>query len=67
MFLADVHPKRLALLLGGVKGQLDAEGFPTGRDLVGLQRRLFDEHFGWRPADFDAAYFGWLPGFVAGD
>ena len=65
VFLATEHPEAFAALLGGVKGQLDAAGYPSGEDLVGLQRRLFDEHFGWTPADFDAAYFAWLPTFVA--
>ena len=64
VFLEAEHPKELALLLGGVKGQLDAEGYPTGRDLAGLQRKLLAEHFGWTPAEFDAAYFAWLPGFI---
>jgi len=67
VFLESQFPGELALFLGGVKGQLDAEGYPTGRDLVGLQRKLLSEHFGWSPADFDAAYFAWLPGFISGE
>jgi hypothetical protein len=67
VFLNAEHPKELALLLGGVKGQLDAEGYPTGRDLVGLQRKLLAEHFGWTPAEFDTAYFAWLPEFIGAE
>lgn len=64
-FLVEEHPMAFAELLGGIKGQLDAAGYPSGADLVGLQRRLFTEHFTWAPADFDTAYFEWLPTFVA--
>lgn len=59
-FLADEHPERLAAFLGGVKGQLDAAGYPSGEDLPGLQRRLLEELWDWSPADFDAAWLAWV-------
>lgn len=59
-FLADLHPQALAAFLGGVKGQLDAAGYPSGEDLPGLQRRLLKELWGWTPADFDAAWLAWV-------
>jgi len=48
-----------AAFLGGVKGQLDAQGYPSGSDLPGLQRTLLKDLFGWTPADFDAAWTEW--------
>jgi len=59
-FLADEHPAELAAFLGGVKGQLDDAGYPSGEDLPGLQRRLLKELWGWTPADFDAAWSVWV-------
>jgi hypothetical protein len=59
-FLADEHPERLAAFLGGVKGQLDAQGYPSGEDLPGLQRRLLKELWDWTPADFDVAWTAWV-------
>lgn len=61
-FLADEHPDQLAAFLGGVKGQLDEAGYPSGADLPGLQRRLLKELWGWTPADFDAAWTAWVLG-----
>jgi hypothetical protein len=58
-FLLDEHPQAFAAFLGGVKGQLDAQGYPTGSDLPELQRRLLKELLGWTPADFDAAWTTW--------
>lgn len=63
-FMVDEHPAAFAELLGGLKGQLDSEGYPTGADLPGLTRKLWKEHFEWTPQDFDTAYFAWLPGFI---
>jgi hypothetical protein len=61
-FLADEHPAELAAFLGGVKGQLDAAGYPSGADLPGLQRSLLKELWGWTPAEFDAAWTAWVEG-----
>jgi hypothetical protein len=58
-FLLEEKPEAFAAFLGGVKGQLDAQGYPTGNDLPDLQRRLLKELFGWTPADFDAAWEAW--------
>lgn len=63
-FLADEHPAALALFLGGLKGQLDAAGYPSGEDLPALQRALWKQHFDWTAQEFDAAYLAWLPGFI---
>jgi hypothetical protein len=59
-FLIDVHPDAFARFLGGIKGQLDAQGYPTGADLEGLQRNLLKEIWGWTPADLDQAWETWL-------
>jgi hypothetical protein len=59
-FLSSEHPAAFAALLGGIKGQLDAAGYPSGADLPGLQRALFAEHFGWTPAEFDTAWSAWV-------
>jgi len=58
-FLLDEHPTQFAAFLGGVKGQLDAQGYPSGSDLPELQRRLLKELFDWTPADFDTAWTAW--------
>lgn len=58
-FLIDEHPKELAAILGGIKGQLDAGGIPSGKDLTDLQRKLFQSNGGWTPAGFDEAWRKW--------
>ncbi|KAA3607891.1 MAG: hypothetical protein DWQ01_12450 [Planctomycetota bacterium] len=55
-FLLDQHPDAFAAFLGGVKGQLDSRGYPTGKDLQGLQRKLLKEHFGWTPLQLEQAW-----------
>jgi glutaredoxin len=55
-FLIAEHPAALARFLGGIKGQLDERGSPSGRDLPGLQRNLLKEIWRWTPADFDEAW-----------
>jgi hypothetical protein len=59
-FLLDEHGDKFARLLGGVKGQLDEKGYPTGRDLPGLQRNLLRDVFGWTPDQLDAAWAEWM-------
>lgn len=59
-FLVREHPERFAAFLGALKGQLDERGYPSGEDLVGLQRRLLKELWGWTVADFDAAWQAWV-------
>jgi hypothetical protein len=66
-FLLDTQPEGLAKLLGGVKGQLDAKGYPSGNDLPGLQRKLFKELFGWAPAAFDEVWRAWAAAPAAPD
>jgi hypothetical protein len=58
-YLLDERPEQLAKLLGGVKGQHDAQGIPSGSDLPGLQRWLFKELFGWTPLEFDEVWRAW--------
>ena len=64
-FLMEEHPDKFAQLLGILKGQLDSEGYPTGDDLDGLQRRTFRELWSWSFADFDAAWKAWLEPMLA--
>ncbi|HKE02298.1 MAG TPA: hypothetical protein VKE69_14870 [Planctomycetota bacterium] len=59
-FLLDAHGDAFAKLVGGVKGQLDERGYPSGRDLPGLQRTLLRELFGWTPDAFDRAWAEWV-------
>ncbi|MBK7878347.1 MAG: hypothetical protein IPJ77_22050 [Planctomycetes bacterium] len=59
-FLLDAHPEKTAQFLGGVKGQLDAQGIPTGRDLPDLQRKLLKDLWDWNPVTFDEAWTGWV-------
>lgn len=59
-FLIEEHPEKLASFLGGVKGQLDEQQQPTGRDLPGLQRRLLKEIWSWSTPEFDAAWAAWV-------
>jgi len=61
-FLVEEHPEKFAQFLGGLKGQLDDKGYPTGADMVGLQRRLLKETWGWTPAEFDEAWRNWVLG-----
>jgi hypothetical protein len=58
-FLVDEHPSEFAKILGGVKGQLDAEGRPSGKDLPDLERKLFKETGGWTPQSFDEDWRKW--------
>ncbi|TAH37047.1 MAG: hypothetical protein EYC70_08680 [Planctomycetota bacterium] len=59
-FLAAEHPEKLAGFLGGVKGQLDTQGYPSGKDLDGLQSRLLKELWDWTPAALDAEWRAWV-------
>jgi hypothetical protein len=59
-FLIEAHPEGCARFLGGIKGQLDEEGRPSGKDLGGLQRRLLKEIWGWSPGDLDREWRAWL-------
>ena len=59
-FLIDEHGDEYARLLAGIKGQLDDKGMQSGADLPGLQRRLFQELWGWSAADFDTAWRAWV-------
>lgn len=58
-FLVLEHPEKFATFVDRIKGQLDEAGYPDGKDLVGLQRKLLKELWGWTPADFDEAWKLW--------
>jgi hypothetical protein len=58
-FLIDTQPEGLAALCGGVKGQLDEQGSPTGKDLPGLQRRLLKEILGSTPQSLGEVWRAW--------
>jgi len=58
-FLLEEHPDALARILGGVKGQLDADGRPSGKDLPDLERKLLQETGGWTPQSFDEDWRKW--------
>jgi hypothetical protein len=49
-------PEALAKILGGVKGQLDEQGIPNGKNLVDLQRKLLQEHLNMNFLQFDEAW-----------
>jgi hypothetical protein len=59
-FLIDEHGDAFAKFLGGIKGQLNAEGYPTGAELPALERNLLKELWNWSPADFDTAWAAWV-------
>ena len=59
-FLVEEHPDEYAQFVGAVKAQLDENQMPTGRDLVGLQRRLLRELWDWTPAQLDEAWREWV-------
>ncbi len=59
-FLLDEHGDAFAKFLGGVKGQLDAQGYPHGEDLPELQRKLMKELWNWSPVSFDEAWLAWV-------
>ncbi len=59
-FLMDAHGERYARFLGGLKGQLDAKGLPSGEDLPGLQRKLLRELWDWSPLDVDEQWRAWV-------
>lgn len=61
-YLLDEHAEKTAKLLGGVKGQLDEKGYPSGKDMPGLVRKLFKELWDWTPPAFDEAWVAWVFG-----
>ncbi len=55
----DTRPAELSKFLAGVKGQLDDKGYPSGKDLPDLQRRLLKEICGWTPSGLDDEWKTW--------
>jgi hypothetical protein len=59
-FLVNQHPEQFAKFVGDLKAQLDDRGYPTGRGMVNLQRRLWREIWSWTPMQFDQAWQEWV-------
>jgi len=59
-FLLDEHGPAFAQFLGRIKGQLDATGAPSGKDLPELQRRALKDIWDWTPVTLDEAWKAWL-------
>ncbi|MDZ4773500.1 MAG: hypothetical protein SGI72_10240 [Planctomycetota bacterium] len=58
-YLIEKRPSDLAKFLGGLKGQLDAQGLQSGADMPGLQRKLLKEIFELTPQGFDDVWVEW--------
>lgn len=61
-FLIEEHPDGYAELIGALKGQLDDRGYPSGKDLSSLQRRVLREQWDWNPIDLEQAWLAWVTG-----
>ncbi|MBL8695193.1 MAG: hypothetical protein JNJ88_13955 [Planctomycetes bacterium] len=59
-FLLDTRAVETAKFLGLIKGQLDEQGYPSNKDLPGLQRRSLKECYSWTPEQFDDAWAAWV-------
>ncbi|MCP5021012.1 MAG: hypothetical protein GY930_04465 [bacterium] len=59
-FLIDEHPDKFAAFIGAIKGQLNAEGYPDGSDLRGLQRKQLKELWGLTPNSLDVEFHAWI-------
>lgn len=59
-WMLETHPEPFARFVGGVKGQLDTEGRPTGANLLDLQRALLSEQFRMTPHEIDEAWKSWV-------
>lgn len=64
-FLIETRPEGYAKLIGGLKAQLDEQGYPTGADLDDLQRELFREIWDWTPMQLEQAWLAWVQGETA--
>jgi hypothetical protein len=58
-FLIKVHPEKYALLIGNLKAQLDEQGYPTGRNMLDLQRKQFKEIWDWTPRQMEEDWRMW--------
>jgi hypothetical protein len=61
-FFLEKHPEKFAQFLGVLKGQLDERGYPTGRDMVALQRKQFKEIWNWTTKQTEEAWLAWVLG-----
>lgn len=59
-FLIDERPAEFAAFIGDIKGQLDDAGYPDGSGMLDVERAGLKKHFGWTPAQLDAAWFAWI-------
>lgn len=58
-YLIQVHPTKYATLLGELKAQLDEQGYPTGRNMLDLQRKQFKQIWGLTPKQMEEAWLLW--------
>ncbi len=58
-FMIGMYPDEFAAFVGAIKGQLDPAGYPSGKDLLALQRRMLKELWGNTPAQFDLRWKEW--------
>jgi hypothetical protein len=61
-FLIEEHREGYAELGGALEGQLDDRGYPSGKDLSSLQRRVLREEWDWNPIDLERAWLAWVTG-----
>ncbi len=61
-FLIQEHPEKYAALLGALKAQLDEQGYPTGRNMLDLQRKQLKELWGWTPLQLEEEWRRWASG-----
>jgi hypothetical protein len=58
-FLVQTKPTEFGQFLWALKRNYDAQGMPTGGNLLEWHRTKFREIFGWSYAEFDAAWREW--------
>jgi uncharacterized protein DUF1570 len=59
-FLSQNHAEDFAQFVGHIKSQLDDRGYPTGRNMLDLQRKLWKQIWGWTPMQVDQAWKEWV-------
>lgn len=58
-FMVEKFPDATAKFLDAVRGRLNAEGFPDGANLTGIQRDVFKEHLKLTFSEFDKEWEKW--------
>lgn len=59
-FLVEKHPDALAKFIGEIKGQLDDQGYPSGKDIKSLQRKSLKSVWNWTPENLETEWRVWL-------